>query len=55
MVTHCYSILFVAIATGMYDYVFSENGLVAYKDGKLIGKEVCVRIHIIVTKSIHNI
>ena len=24
----------------MYDYVFSENGLVAYKDGKLIGLEV---------------
>ncbi|XP_003383285.1 PREDICTED: phosphomannomutase-like [Amphimedon queenslandica] len=23
----------------MYDYVFSENGLVAYKDGKLIGKQ----------------
>lgn len=22
------------------DYSFSENGLVAYKDGKLIGKEV---------------
>ena len=59
MVTHCYSILFVAIATGMYDYVFSENGLVAYKDGKLIGKEVCVIIyeimnHIIITKGIYN-
>jgi phosphomannomutase len=23
----------------LYDYVFSENGLVAYKDGKLIGIE----------------
>ena len=23
-----------------YDYVFSENGLVAYKHGKLIGQEV---------------
>jgi phosphomannomutase len=23
------------------DYSFSENGLVAYKDGQLIGKEVC--------------
>ncbi|GLJ59831.1 hypothetical protein SUGI_1524370, partial [Cryptomeria japonica] len=22
-----------------YDYVFSENGLVAYKDGKLIGNQ----------------
>ena len=25
-----------AAATGAYDYVFSENGLVAYKDGKLL-------------------
>lgn len=32
--------------TDMYDYVFSENGLVAYKDGKLIGKQVSV-IHLI--------
>ncbi|CAL1302075.1 unnamed protein product [Larinioides sclopetarius] len=23
-----------------YDYVFPQNGLVAYKDGKLIGKKV---------------
>lgn len=23
-----------------YDYVFSENGLVAYKEGKQIGQEV---------------
>lgn len=23
-----------------YDYVFCENGLVAYKDGKLIGNQV---------------
>lgn len=23
-----------------YDYVFSENGLVAHKDGKLIGTQV---------------
>lgn len=23
-----------------YDYVFPENGLVAYKDGKLLGKQV---------------
>ncbi|KAF8793404.1 Phosphomannomutase 2 like protein [Argiope bruennichi] len=22
-----------------YDYIFAQNGLVAYKDGKLIGKE----------------
>ena len=27
----------------MYDYVFSENGLVAFKDGKLIKKEVSNR------------
>ncbi|KAK6789862.1 hypothetical protein RDI58_013662 [Solanum bulbocastanum] len=25
--------------TNDYDYVFSENGLVAHKDGKLIGKQ----------------
>lgn len=25
-----------------YDYAFSENGLVAHKDGKLIGTEVLV-------------
>ena len=36
-----YSLLFFLV-TGMYDYVFSENGLVAYKDGKLIGKQVSV-------------
>ncbi|XP_041379760.1 LOW QUALITY PROTEIN: phosphomannomutase-like [Gigantopelta aegis] len=29
--------------TGMYDYVFSENGLVAYKDGKLIGKQSFIK------------
>lgn len=27
-----------------YDYVFSENGLVAHKDGKLIGKQVMAKI-----------
>ena len=26
--------------TEMYDYVFSENGLVAFKDGKLLNKMV---------------
>ena len=26
--------------TQMYDYVFSENGLVAFKDGKLFSKMV---------------
>ncbi|CAL1302074.1 unnamed protein product [Larinioides sclopetarius] len=25
-----------------YDYVFPQNGLVAYKDGKLIGKKVLI-------------
>ena len=24
----------------MYDYVFSENGLVAYKDGELVARQV---------------
>ena len=28
----------------MYDYVFSENGLVAYKDGKLLGIQVFVML-----------
>ena len=27
-----------------YDYVFSENGLVAYKHGKLIGPEVSLHL-----------
>ena len=31
---------FLLIVTDMYDYVFSENGLVAYKDGKLLAIEV---------------
>lgn len=26
-----------------YDYVFSENGLVAYKDGKFLSKQVSVK------------
>ena len=26
--------------TKMYDYVFSENGLVAFKDGKLFSQKV---------------
>ena len=26
--------------TNLYDYVFSENGLVAYKNGELIHKQV---------------
>ena len=26
--------------TKMYDYVFSENGLVAYKDGELVARQV---------------
>lgn len=26
--------------TSLYDYVFSENGLVAYKNGELIAKQV---------------
>ena len=28
----------------MYDYVFSENGLVAFKDGKLFSKMVCINL-----------
>ena len=34
---YCF-ISFVVITS--YDYVFSENGLVAYKDGVLVGKQV---------------
>jgi hypothetical protein len=27
-----------------YDYVFSENGLVAYENGKLIGNQVWISL-----------
>lgn len=27
-----------------YDYVFPENGLVAYKDGKFLSKQVSVKL-----------
>lgn len=33
------NILAYAVTTD-YDYVFAENGLVAYKEGKLIGTQV---------------
>ena len=29
------------VAIAKYDYVFAENGLVAYKDGKQFFEEVC--------------
>lgn len=32
--------VFVNAVIDEYDYVFSENGLVAHKDGKLIGTQV---------------
>lgn len=28
-----------------YDYSFSQNGLVAYKAGELIGTKVCITLH----------
>lgn len=28
--------------TSLYDYVFPENGLVAYKNGELIATQVCL-------------
>ena len=34
---------FVSV-TQMFDYVFPENGLVAFKDGKEIGRQVCYKI-----------
>ena len=30
------------------DYSFSENGLVAYKQGELVGKEVCAVVIVVV-------
>lgn len=30
-----------------YDYVFAENGLVAYKDGKFLSKQVSVKFTIV--------
>ena len=35
-------ITFLFPVTSLYDYVFSENGLVAYKNGELIHKQVSV-------------
>jgi len=32
-------LFFIAVLKN-YDYVFAENGLMAYKDGKLIGCQV---------------
>ncbi|KAF5951293.1 hypothetical protein HYC85_009237, partial [Camellia sinensis] len=34
-----YSIFAICAAINDYDYEFAENGLVAYKDGKLIGTQ----------------
>lgn len=34
------SVSFLCAVIDDYDYVFSENGLVAHKDGKLIGTQV---------------
>ena len=33
-------VLFFFTVVHEYDYVFAENGLVAYKEGKQIGQEV---------------
>lgn len=30
--------------TSLYDYVFSENGLVAYKNGELIARQVSLSL-----------
>ncbi|THG10811.1 hypothetical protein TEA_002094 [Camellia sinensis var. sinensis] len=43
IVVHCltfYSMFAICAVINDYDYVFAENGLVAYKDGKLIGTQV---------------
>lgn len=38
---HCTLFSFVLVAVvEKYDYVFPENGLVAYKDGKFLCKQV---------------
>lgn len=34
------NLIFCCAVIDDYDYVFSENGLVAHKDGKLIGTQV---------------
>jgi len=37
--------LYYYIVTKMYDYVFSENGLVAYKSGELLAIQVNYMTH----------
>lgn len=39
MISMFFFFFFVAVITD-YDYVFAENGLVAYKNGELIGTQV---------------
>ena len=43
--TFLYSLVFLyfSIVTQLYDYVFPENGLIAFKDGKEIGRQVQCR------------
>ena len=40
-----WSIVNENIAIAKYDYVYAENGLVAYKDGKQFFEEVCFNNH----------
>jgi len=41
-----HKILRFKTVTKMYDYVFSENGLVAYKNGELAARQVsCTALH----------
>ena len=37
-----------------FDYVFAENGLVAYKDGKQIGQQVGHFTYIVTLESFRN-
>ncbi|GAB4844447.1 hypothetical protein Ancab_037811 [Ancistrocladus abbreviatus] len=39
MMKLCYPLDYSKLVIDDYDYVFSENGLVAHKDGKLIGTQ----------------
>lgn len=37
-----------------YDYVFPENGLVAYKDGKFLSKQVSMKFPIVAKRYFLN-
>jgi hypothetical protein len=45
LLTDLVRLIFSSAVITDYDYVFSENGLVAHKNGELIGTQVSFRAH----------